>query len=395
MASVSTSRSIAVIGHGAAGKTSLVEALLYAAGTIPAKGSIEKGSTVCDFDPLEKEVGHSLASALAYCRGADGPLYFIDTPGYPDFAGQALAALAAVDTALLVINAQAGIELMSERTMRWAGERKLCRMIVVNKIDADNLDLVALVADIRERFGKACLLLDLPAHGARDVVEVLGHDAGDVDFDSVASAHRALIDQLLEEDETLLARYLEDGADPAPGELHAPFEKAMRAGHLIPILFVSAQTGAGVRELLQVLAVLAPTPAESNSPQFHRGEPGGDAQPFAAEPDAGKHVLAHVFKIVSDPYHGRVAVFRVHQGTLKKDAQLFIGDGKRPFKVTHLYRLQGKDFIEVEALLPGDLGAIAKVDDIAFDAVLHDSHDEDHLFLKPLEFPRPMAGLAV
>jgi len=395
MANTSTSRSIAVIGHGAAGKTTLVEALLHAAGAISSKGSIDKGSTVCDFDPLEKEAGHSLASALAHCRGADGPLYFIDTPGYPDFAGQALAALAAVDTALLVINAQTGIELMSERMMRWADERKLCRMIVVNKIDADNLDLAALVAEIRERFGKACLLLDLPAHGASDVVEVLGHDAGDADFASVAAAHRALIDQLVEEDENLLARYLEDGADPKPEELHAPFEQAMRAGHLVPILFVSAKTGAGIRELLQVLAVLAPTPAEGNPPLFQRATADGEAQPYAAEPDPQKHVLAHVFKIVSDPYHGRVAVFRVHQGTLKKDAQLFIGDGKRPFKVTHLYRLQGKDFVEVEALLPGELGAVAKVEDIAFDAVLHDSHDEDRIFLKPLEFPRPMAGLAV
>ena len=395
MANTSTSRSIAVIGHGAAGKTTLVEALLHAAGAISSKGSIDKGSTVCDFDPLEKEAGHSLASALAHCRGADGPLYFIDTPGYPDFAGQALAALAAVDTALLVINAQTGIELMSERMMRWADERKLCRMIVVNKIDADNLDLAALVAEIRERFGKACLLLDLPAHGASDVVEVLGHDAGDADFASVAAAHRALIDQLVEEDENLLARYLEDGADPKPEELHAPFEQAMRAGHLVPILFVSAKTGAGIRELLQVLAVLAPTPAEGNPPLFQRATADGEAQPYAAEPDPQKHVLAHVFKIVSDPYHGRVAVFRVHQGTLKKDAQLFIGDGKRPFKVTHLYRLQGKDFVEVEALLPGELGAVAKVEDIAFDAVLHDSHDEDHIFLQALEFPRPMHGLAV
>ena len=388
-------RSIALVGHGAAGKTSLAEALLFATGAIPAKGSVEKGNTVCDSDPQEKEAGHSLASAIVNFEYEGTHVHAIDTPGYPDFAGQAIAALAGVDTALIVVNAQTGVELMTERMMRYAGERKLCRMIVINKIDADNLDLPGLVADIRERFGKQCMILDLPAHGGADVVEVLEHDAGDSDFESVTAAHRALIDQIVEEDEDLLAQYLEDGADPSLSSLHAPFEKALREGHLIPILFTSAKTGAGIRELLHVLASLAPNPAEGNPPPFYRGEPGGATEAFAAEPDASKHVLAHVFKVVADPYMGKIGIFRVHQGTMKKDMQLFVGDGKRPFKAAHLYQLQGKDTVEVDQLLPGDIGAVAKVDEIEFDSVLHDSHDEDHIHLVPLEFPRPMAGLAV
>ena len=388
-------RAMALVGHGAAGKTSLAEALLVATGAIPAKGSVERGSTVCDFDAQEREGGHSLNSAIVNFSHEGTHIHLIDTPGYPDFSGQAIAALAGVDTALIVINAQNGVELMTERMMRYAAERKLCRMIVINKIDADNLDLPGLVADIRERFGRQCMLLDLPAHGAADVVEVLEHDAGDADFASVAAAHRALIDQIVEEDEDLLAQYLEDGADPNLAALHAPFEKALREGHLIPILFVSARTGAGIKELLHVLASLAPNPAEGNPPPFYRGEPGGATEAFHAEPDAGKHVLAHVFKVVADPYLGKIGVFRIHQGTMKKDMQLYVGDGKRPFKVGHLYQLQGKDPMEVDELLPGDIGAIAKVDEIEFDCVLHDSHDEDHIHLVPLEFPKPMAGLAV
>ena len=388
-------RAMALVGHGASGKTSLAEALLFATGAIPAKGSVERGSTVCDFDAQEREGGHSLNSAIVNFAHEGIHIHLIDTPGYPDFSGQAIAALAGVDTALIVINAQNGVELMTERMMRYAAERKLCRMIVINKIDADNLDLPGLVADIRERFGRQCMLLDLPAHDAADVVEVLEHDAGDADFESVAAAHRALIDQIVEEDEDLLAQYLEDGADPSIAALHAPFEKALREGHLIPILFVSARTGAGIKELLHVLASLAPNPAEGNPPPFYKGEPGGATEAFRAEPDAGKHVLAHVFKVVADPYLGKIGVFRVHQGMLKKDMQLFVGDGKRPIKVGHLYQLQGKDPVEVDELLPGDIGAVAKVDEIEFDCVLHDSHDEDHIHLVPLEFPRPMAGLAV
>ncbi|MBK9022376.1 MAG: elongation factor G [Sulfuritalea sp.] len=388
-------RAVALVGHGGAGKTSLAEALLFKAGAIPAKGIVEKGSTVCDFDAQEKSAGHSLNSALVNFAAEGVHVHLIDTPGYPDFAGQAIAALAGVETAIVVVNAQTGIELSTERMMRAAAARGLARMIVINKIDADNVDLPALVNDIRERFGKQCLLLDLPAHGSKDVVEVLEHDAGDADFDSVAHAHRELIDQLVEEDESLLARYLEEGKDPSAADLHAPFEKALRSGHLIPILFTSARSGAGIGELLHVLASLAPNPTEGNPPPFYKGEPGDSTEPFAAAPDATKHVLAHVFKVNVDPYMGKVGVFRVHQGTVKKDAQLFVGDGKKPFKVAHLYQLQGKDYIEVDELLPGDIGAVAKVEEIDFDAVLHDTHDEDHIHLKPLEFPRPMQGLAV
>jgi elongation factor G len=397
MASYTTQsiRALAFVGHGGAGKTTLVEALLFHAGAIAAKGNVEKGSTVCDFDAQEKTAGHSLNSALANFAWEGVHVHLIDTPGYPDFAGQATAALAGVDTAVVVINAQTGIELATERMMRAAQARGLARMIVINKIDADNVDLPALVADIRERFGKQCLLLDLPAHGRREVVEVLEHDKGDADFDSIAHAHRELIDQLVEEDESLLARYLEEGKDPSAADLHAPFEKALREGHLVPVLFTSARTGAGVGELLHVLASLAPNPAEGNPPPFFKGEPGQDAEAFTALPDPSLHVLAHVFKVVADPYMGKVGIFRMHQGTMKKDSQLFVGDGKRPFKVAHLYQLQGKDYVEVDSLLPGDIGAIAKVEEVDFDVVLHDSHDEDHIHLKPLEFPRPMQGLAV
>ncbi|MBU0752998.1 MAG: elongation factor G [Gammaproteobacteria bacterium] len=393
--SVESIRSVALVGHGSTGKTTLAEALLHAAGAIAAKGSVEKGSAVCDFDVQEKAAGHSLNSAVVHFSDRNVEINLIDTPGYPDFAGQAIAALAGVDTALVVINAQTGIELSTERMMKWAAGRALCRMIVVNKIDADNVDLPGLVNDIRERFGKECLVLDLPAHDRQDVVEVLERDSGDADFDSVTAAHRALIDQIIEEDEDLLAKYLEDGQEPSAAELHAPFEKALRAGHLVPILFVSARTGAGIPELLHVLETLAPNPTEGNPPPFYKGEPGGVTEAFAATPDPDKHVLAHVFKVIADPYMGKVGVFRVHQGTIRKDAQLFVGDAKRPFKAGHLYKLQGKDFVEVDALLPGEIGAVAKIEEIEFDVVLHDSHDEDHIHLKPLEFPKPMQGLAV
>lgn len=385
-------RTIALVGHGAAGKTTLAEALLYAAGTIKSKGAIEKGNTVCDFDLQEKAVGHSLQSAIVHFEYENALIHLLDTPGYPDFAGQAIASLEAVDTVLVVVNAQTGIELMTERMLRLAKERKLCTMIVINKIDADNLDLPSLVAEIRTRFNG--MVLDLPAHGAKEVVEVLGHGSGQTDFGSVAEAHSQLIERIVEEDMALLEKYLEEGEEPNPADIHSPFESALRAG-FVPILFTSGKTGVGIKELLHIIADLAPNPTEGNPPPFYKVQTDGSTETFEAVADPGKHVLAHVFKVVSDLYMGKVGIFRVHQGTVKRDAQLFVGDGKRQFRIAHLYQIQGKEFKEVDALIPGDIGAIVKVDEVLFDAVLHDSHEEDYIHLKPLHFPQSMSGLSV
>jgi len=386
-------RTLALVGHGGCGKTTLAEALLHAAGAIAATGSIERGTTVCDFDPLEKQHQHSLYSAIAYFDHDGTRVHMIDTPGYPDFLGQAIGSLEAVETAVIMVNAQTGIELTTTRMMNWAQQRGLCRLLVINKIDAENVDLPTLLGQIQEAFGKECLPINLPAGGGSKVVDCFFNPGGEADFSSVAEAHRALIDQVVEVNEELMARYLEQG-DIDAHELHEPFEQALREGHLVPICFTSARTGTGVRELLDVFEHLLPTPAEGNPPQFLKGE-GTEAAPYVTEPDPAKHVVAHVFKVSVDPFVGKLGVFRVHQGTVTRDSQLFVGDGRKPFKVGQLYMLRGKEHVSVDRCLPGDIGAVAKVEEIAFDSVLHDSHDEDHIHLVPIEFPRPIFGLAI
>jgi elongation factor G len=386
-------RTIALVGHGASGKTTLAEALLARSGRIGAAGSVERGSTVCDFDPLEKTYQHSLNASLVHFQHGDTRIHLIDTPGLPDFIGRAIGALPAVETALLVINAQNGIEMITHRMMQWIEKRNVCRMIVIHKIDAEHIDLPRLLENIQATFGKECLPINLPADNGTRVVDCFFNPSGASDFSSVEDAHQALIDQVVEVDEVLMAKYLEAG-DIEPAELHAPFEQALRDGHLIPVCFASARNGAGVAELLDIVVKLLPNPTEGNPPQFFKGE-GEKATPINAEPDPGKHVLAHVFKVVIDPFVGKVGMFRVHQGTITKDTQLYIGDGRKPFKVGHPLLVQGKDFVETDVLVPGDLGAVAKIDEIHFDAVLHDSHDEDHIHLVPLEFPMPMHSLAI
>jgi len=386
-------RTLALLGHGASGKTTLAEALLLKAGAIQVAGTVERGTTVSDFDPLEKAWRHSLRTSVLHLETQGTRVHMFDTPGFPDFVGQAIGALDAVETAAVVISASAGIEMITSRMMDWAAKRRLCRLIIVNKIDAENVDLEGLLAAIQAAFGKECLPINLPADGGKRVVDCFFNPSGDADFSSVAAAHRALVDQVVEVDEALMSLYLEQG-EIAPEQLHAPFEKALREGHLVPVCFVSARTGAGVAELLDVLVKLAPNPAEGNPPLFTKGE-GESASEFHSEPDPSKHVLAHVFKVVIDPFIGKLGVFRVHQGTVTKDTQLFVGDGRKPFRVAHLLMLQGGKQIEVERAGPGDIAAVAKVDDIEFDCVLHDSHDEDHIHLRPLEFPTPMHGFAI
>lgn len=390
---VAAIRTLALVGPSASGKTSLAEALLVRAGMIGAPGSLERGTTVSDHDPLERRMQASLNASVMHLRQGDTRIHLIDTPGAADFLGQSLPALEAVETAAIVINAATGVEPMAMRMMDYAAARQLDRLIIVNRIDAQGADLPGVLRQIQETFGKECLPLNLPDAGATRVVDCFYNRAGHSDFGAVDAAHRALVEQVVEVDGDFVERYLNDG-DIDASELHAPLEQALRDGHLIPVCFVSARTGAGVAELLDIIVKLLPNPTEGNPPDFLNGE-GERAVAMHAEPVEDKHVLAHVFKVTVDPYVGRMGIFRVHQGTVTKDSQLYIGDGRKPFKVGHVFMLQGKEHVEVESAIPGDIVAVAKVDEIHFDAVLHDAAEDDHIHLKPLEFPVPVHGLAI
>ncbi len=386
-----TIRNLALLGHSGAGKTCLMEALLVKSGLLGEPGSIERGTTVGDFDPQEKTYRHSLNSAIASLQYEGTHINIIDTPGDPDFRGQALAAMTAVETGVIVINAVNGIEMSTRRLMRRARQRKLCRIIVINRIDADGVDLEGLVREIRSEFGSQCLPINLPSDGFSTVRDCFFKSDGETDIFSVADAHTEIIDQVVEVDEDLMAAYLE-GEAISREALHDAFEKALRQGHLVPICFTSASTGAGCGEFLKFCKQLLPNPAEGNPPPFRKAP--GDER-IEARPDPGGHVLAHVFKITNDPYAGKLSIFRIHQGCIDSNSQLFVGDGRKSIKVAHLYRIQGKEHIEIARAVPGDICALGKVEEIHYDALLHDCHDEDHYYLKPIDFPQPMFGLAV
>jgi len=373
--SVHDIRNLCLLGQTGSGKTTLIRTLLAAAG-------IDNGANGAP-------PGQSFASSLSHLEWADHWINLIDTPGLSDLAGRALSTLSAVETAAIVVNAAAGFE-SSLRRMMTAAEGK-CRMIIVNKIDASE-NIGALMEAITSAFGRECLPLNLPSPDCSAVIDCFFEPKADAAtaFSNVTAAHDAIVDQVIELDEDLMARYLEQGEALNPDQLHAPFEAALRNGHLIPVCFVSAQTGAGVRELLDILGKLMPDPTEANPAPFLKG-----SEAVEVLPDPDRHAIAHVFQISNDPYRGKIALFRIHQGTIATGTSLYVGDGRKPFKVAHLLRIQGQNTSETKLAVPGDICAVSRIDELHHDAVLHDSHDEDYFHLVPPVYPQPVYGLAL
>jgi elongation factor G len=389
-------RNIALVGHAASGKTTLVEQILHHVKAIGRVGAVEEGSTVCDFEPEEKHHKHSLNAALVNFDHEGAHINLIDTPGYPDFIGQAISAFPAVEMVAVVIGADRGIQTNTRRLMRLAQERGLPRMIIINRIDDHVAQCETLLAQVRETFGPECIPINLPTKGGTDVVDLWEHSDGKTDFGNAAEGHKAVIEQVVEVDDALMNTYLEQGEKLEPKQLHDAFESSLRSAHLIPVVFCSAKTGAGIDDLLHIIAKLGPSPAEGNPAPFTLRESEGSAEKnWFARPDPVLEPVAHIFKVTTDQFVGKLAYARVLQGTIAPGASLFLNDAKKPVKIGHMFKVMGKDTKEVQAAVPGDIIALAKIDELHFNGVLHGSHGLDSLRAKPLPLPKPMYGLAV
>ncbi len=387
-------RNLALMGHAGSGKSSLAEALLIKAGAI-ADGD-HRGRAGSSVGGNEQQASHSIESSILHLEHHLTRINLLDTPGYSDLFGRAMAVLPAVESIALVINARHGIEPVTRKAYEQMLERNKCGMIVINQIDAADADPAKVLAEIQQTFGGHCLPINLPSSDKQGVVDCYFHPDYEAAtaLSSVTEAHDRLVEQVIEVDEQLMELYLEQEQSIEPPQLHDPFEQALRDGHLIPVCFTSAETGAGLELLLDIIAEQMPLPKEGNPPLFLKGK-GEAAKPVLVTSDASQHAIAHVFKVAIDPFKGKLAVFRIHQGTIKTGSQMFIGDGRKPFKVNHLFKLLGDELWEVSHAGPGEICAVAKVDELHFDAVIHDSHDEDHYHLKALAFPASMASVAI
>ena len=385
-------RNFAIVGSPGSGKTTLVEQMLFAAGGIGRAGRIEDGNTVSDSDDLEKEFKHSLDSAILHFDHAGAHINIIDTPGSADFLGKSISVFPAVETVVVVIDAAAGVETITRRVMRVAEERSLPRLIVINKMDqASSPD--ELIDSIQQTFGNVCRPINLPANGGKAVVSCFEGATGDSDLGDVSPYRQGVIDQVVEVDEDLMASYLDTGEAPHDKLVNA-FMKALREGHLIPIVFTNAREAIGVKELMKVMAELCPNPLQGNPRPFEIGT-GANKKDYRATADSSKPLLAHAFKVSADPFVGKLCVFRVHQGSVGPGIQPFVDSGRRGVRVGHVFKLQGKTHTEIPKIIAGDIGAVAKIDEIHYSSVLHTGDIGEDVHLRPLPLPRPMYGLAI
>ncbi|ENO1846863.1 elongation factor G [Vibrio vulnificus] len=385
-------RNIAFVGQSGSGKTTLIEKLLFACDATTHLGSIEKGDTVTDFDDQSIQYQHSIEATPIALSWQKHRLNIIDTPGLSELLGRSLSVFPAVETSVLVLDPQMPLTQVTDKLFQFAQQQKKCQMIIINKLDNHGNQLEKLLDEIQDHFGSNCLPINLPSADGNEVVDCFFEPQYQQAtlLSSVEAAHETLIDQVVEVDEELMELYLEQGSELTPAQLHDPFEEALRTGHVVPICFASAQTGAGIELLLRTLAELMPMPNEGNPPLLQK-----NGKMIKVNCDTLEHTVAHVYKISVDPYMGKLAYLRVFQGEINAGSQLYVGESNKAFKVGHLYQLQGKQRTEISRALAGDFCVLAKVDELEFDSIVHDSHDEDDVSLKTLHFPQPMYSLSL
>lgn len=383
-------RNVVLLGHGGSGKTTLAEAILHRCGAITRMGSVDDATTTSDFEPEAKAHHYSTNSTLLFAGYEGREINLIDTPGHPELVGTTLATLPAVETAILVVNAMNGIEFNTRRLFHAAGEAGLARMVVVNKIDQNPSGLAALVGELKSTFGAKLHCINLPTKKGADVVDCFDSEAGAADFFDVADVHREMLESTVEADDDALEKYLGGEKLDLPA-LRKAFVKAMTQGHVVPILFTSAKSEVGVDDLLHILVEEAPSPVSGRARRLRRGD---ELVEIACDPT--KPLLAHCFKVTSDPQLGRVAMIRVLQGRLEASTSFVCNADKKRIKAGHVLKIEGREHPELEAVAyAGDIVALGRIEDIHADSVLHAPDVAEDLVAARMAYPTPMLSLAV
>ncbi|QDU11749.1 elongation factor G [Gimesia aquarii] len=387
-------RNVALVGHGAVGKTTVADLLLFQSGASTRLGSVDDGTSQLDTD--EEEIDHriSIASTLIHFDYGGHHINLIDTPGYPDFIGQVSGALRAVETAIILLNAGHGVEINALRVSKMSQEAGIARMIVLNKCDADNIDYDSLLSSIRETFGSHCIPINLPVGLGADFSAVYdlvknSNAPGDGVLGDPEETRQALIEAIVESNETLLERFF-DGDELNAQELSENIPKAMAAGTLIPVLFMSAKTGVGVTEFMDAMSNYTLCPQD-----IQRMEETKDGRSVMLDPSPDQPFVAQVVKTRIDPFISRMNYLRVFSGKLSKDSSVVNVRTGKPVRLNQLLDVQGGKQEPVEEVSVGDIFAVAKVDDLKLGDTITADANGDGLSLPEIKFPHPVVGLAV
>jgi len=381
-------RNIILLGHGGSGKTSLAEAILHKTGATNRLGSVDDKSSVCDYLDEEKQHQHSIQSAVIHTEHAGKLLNIIDTPGYPDFIGPAIKAISAAEAAVVVISAAAGIETNTRKLFKLAAQAGIPCIIVINKIDAENIHLPELIKSVRETFGSQCHCANLPAAGNALVIDCIENETGDSPLDDVAAAHTELIESVIEANDELMESYL-GGEEITADKIASVFVEALKTGTLIPIVFTNARKEIGISELLDIIAKYTPSPAQAKAPQLKAGDSVTELKADAAGPLAGL-----VFRISFDPRSNmKYSSIRIFSGTITSDTNLLRNDKKKGIRPGHILKSQGVENKEIDAGIAGDIITLAKVEELKIGDVIHDGKVAGKFETQPV--PEPMFSLAL
>ena len=402
---ISKIRNVGFVGHGGVGKTSLVEAILFAAGAINRLGKVEDGTTTTDFDPDEIKRKISLGTSVAFCDWKGHHFNLIDTPGYGDFVADARAGLRVVTAAVVVVDAVAGVQVQTEKVWKYANEYSLPRAIVINRLDRERADFHRALESLQKRLKGRLCPLQLPIgseasfKGLVDLVTMkalLTVDGkakeGDIPGEIMEDAknwREKLMEAVAETDDDLLAKYLEAGGIEEE-EMLTALGKAISAGALVPVLGAAATRGIGVAPLLDLLIKEFPSPAEQGAAE---GTDPRNKQAASRPPDPKAPLAAVVFKTIADPHVGKLSLFRVYSGTFKADSQVFNATRSSRERVGHVGWLQGKTQKQVESLGPGEIGVVAKLKDTLTGDTLCD--EANPVVLSGIAFPEPAISFAI
>lgn len=388
MAATGDIRNVVLLGHGGSGKTSLTEAILLTTGATNRLGSVDDKTSTCDYYDEEKEHQHSILSAVVHAEHNGKLINLIDTPGYPDFSGPAIMSIPAAETAVIVIGAAAGIETNTRKLFQLASAANKPRVIVINKMDAENVEMPELIKAIQDTFGSQCRCANLPGADKSSVIDCITNDSGQSPLGDVAQAHTDLIESAIEADDVLMERYL-SGEEISADQIAAVFVKALKSGTLVPIIFTNARNQVGITELLDLIVKYTPSPAEADPARLTDGE---DVTEVKA--DAGGPLAGLVFRITFDPRSNmKYSTIRMFSGTLRSDTNLIRNDEKKGLRPGHVMKAQGGETDEIDAGIAGDIVTLAKVDELKVGDLVHDGHAAG-TFEMP-KAPEPMFSLAL
>ena len=381
-------RNIVLLGHGGSGKTSLAETMLHKTGAVNRLGSVDDKTSVCDFYDEEKEHQHSIQAAVVHAEHDGKLINIIDAPGYPDFIGPAIGTLPAAETAVIVVSAAQGIETNTRKMFELARQQNKPCIIVINKMDADNIDLPGLVGTIQETFGSACRCANLPSQDKKTLIDCITSEDGESPVMDVAQAHTELIESIIEADDELMESYL-GGEEISAEKVGSVFVKALQAKTIIPIVFTDARNEIGTTELLDLIAKYTPSPTDAPPPVLKDGE---DEKQLKA--DSGGPLAGLVFRITFDPRSNmKYSTIRIFSGTIKSDTNLHRNDEKKGIRPGHIQRAQGGETEEIDAGVAGDIITLAKVEELKVGDLIHEGELSGKFDMPPT--PEPMFSLAL